>query len=213
MNTLPIDPKEFTSALANAIQSTDPDGDAQFLKMTKAGEWMYGQDETDVQEGSIWAIDPRSIQKGFIAWDDGEKMGEEMVSIFGGGAALIKSELPNIDSGSWVEQLGFTLVCTNGDDKGVQCIYKTNSRGGRKAVKKYMKELQEQMAEHVDECVALVNLETEFYKHKEYGRIYNPVLIVTSWVTLDTAAVAEPEKAEEEEKPKKAKRQRRGVNG
>lgn len=216
MANLPLDPTAFSSALANAIQSSDPDGDSQFIKMSKAGEWMYGQDETDVQEGSIWAVDPRSIQKGFVAWDDGTLMGEEMSPIFGGGPAILKHQLPAIDGGSWKEQIGFTMVCTNGDDEGTQCVFKTSSKGGRKAVKKYMSELQGQMTDNPDNCVALVNLETDFYKHKEYGRIYNPILIVTKWVTLDTAPAAaseeEPPKETAEEEPaKQPKRKRRGV--
>ena len=62
MSQLPIDPAALSTALATAMQTMGgDDGDFQFMKMTKAGEFMFGADETEVQEGSLWAIDPRSI--------------------------------------------------------------------------------------------------------------------------------------------------------
>lgn len=224
--TLPLDPNAFNNALSTALQGASAeDSEFHYLKMTKAGDWVFGQEEEDVQEGSIWAIDPRSIQKGFIAWDEGEKLGEEMASIFGE-KPIQKEDLPDVGA-KWVDQLGLAMACTNGQDKGVQCVYKVNSKGGKKAIRKYMSELQRQIQEDPEHCVALVTLDSEFYKHKEYGRIYNPIIEITGWVTMDTAsapasasaepAPAEPaddddDDAETPEKAPPARKRKRAVN-
>jgi hypothetical protein len=201
---LPIDPAALSTAIATAMVGLGGDGEFQFMKMTKAGDFIFGADETETQDGSLWAIDPRSIVKGFIMWSkDGELEGEEMAPIFGG-QPIIKSKLP--DSGvGWTEQVGFALACTNGDDKGAQCLYKTNSKGGLKAIKSYLSALQAQLATDPTNAVALVALSSEFYKHKTYGRIYNPIITIESWMPLN--ATETPAKAEKVEKVEKAEKE------
>ena len=133
----------------------------------------------------------------FIKWSEsGELVGEEMAPIFGG-QPIIKSALPESGVG-WTEQVGFALACTNGDDKGTQCLYKSNSKGGLKAIKSYLSALQGQLATDPANSVALVALSSEFYKHKTYGRIYNPIITIESWMALD--ATEAPAKAEKVEK-------------
>jgi len=207
MNNLPIDPAALATALSNAMQGLGGDGDFQFLKMAKNGDWIFGADETEVQDGSVWAIDPRSITKGFIKWVDSELEGEEMAPIFGG-SPIVKSALPDAGAG-WSEQVGFAMACTNGDDKGTQCFYKTNSKGGLKAVKAYMAALQSQLATDPANSVAMVVLSSEFYKHKTYGRIYNPIITIAKWVGLDDAVTpAEKVETVEQDEPKKRTRRR-----
>lgn len=212
MSNLPFDPSQYNTALQSALSGTSADDmDYQYLKMTKAGEWVFGQNEDDVEEGSVWAIDPRSLVKGFIAWDEGEKLGEEMAQVFGE-PPISKGDLPDV-GGAWVDQLGFNLACTTGAQAGTQCIYKTNSKGGRKAIRQYMSALQVQMKDDPENCVALVELDTDFYKHKEYGRIYNPILSIVDWVSLDATEVPADEDEDEEETPKAppAKKRKRSV--
>ena len=214
MSQLPIDPAALSTALATAMQTMGGgDGDFQFMKMTKAGEFMFGADETEVQEGSLWAIDPRSIVKGFIKWSEGgELVGEEMAPIFGG-QPIIKSALPESGVG-WTEQVGFALACTNGDDKGTQCLYKSNSKGGLKAIKSYLSALQGQLATDPANSVALVALSSDFYKHKTYGRIYNPIITIESWMALDSTEAPAPKAVAEEpaeEPAPKGRTRRRAV--
>lgn len=212
MSQLPIDPTALSTAIATAMQNLGGDGDFQFMKMTKAGEFMFGADETEVQEGSLWAIDPRSITKGFIKWVDSELEGEEMAQVFGG-QPIIKSNLP--DSGvGWSEQVGFALACTNGDDKGVQCLYKSNSKGGLKAIKSYLSALQGQLASDPANSVAVVSLSSDFYKHKTYGRIYNPIITIESWMALGSTEAPAPKAVAEEpaeEPAPKGRTRRRAV--
>lgn len=213
MPHLPIDPAALSTAISTAMQNLGGDGEFQFMKMTKAGDFIFGADETEVQEGSLWAIDPRSITKGFIKWVDSELEGEEMAPVFGG-QPIIKSNLPDAGVG-WSEQVGFALACTNGDDKGTQCLYKTNSKGGLKAIKSYLSALQAQLSTAPDNCVALVSLSSDFYKHKTYGRIYNPIITIESWTALDAteapAAVAKQDEPSPDEPAPKTRTRRRAV--
>jgi hypothetical protein len=41
------------------------------LKMDKTGHWVFGADQTEIEEDSQWAVNPFSFVHGFIAWGDG----------------------------------------------------------------------------------------------------------------------------------------------
>ena len=51
------------------------------LKMDRTGHWVFGADQTEVEGGSHWAVNPFSFVHGFIAWGDGEVLGERMASV------------------------------------------------------------------------------------------------------------------------------------
>ena len=70
--------------LANALKSNLPklaEVGSVIIKMDKTGHWVFGADQTEVEEGSQWAVNPFSFIHGFIAWGDGEPLGEKMVGI------------------------------------------------------------------------------------------------------------------------------------
>jgi len=55
----------------------------------------------------------------------------------------------------------------------------------------------------------MVVLSSEFYKHKTYGRIYNPIITIAKWVGLDDAVTpAEKVETVEQDEPKKRTRRR-----
>ena len=58
-------------------------GDKQFLKMDKGnGDWIFGQEETVVEDGSQWAVNPMSLMRGYISWDGNQQVeGERMVPV------------------------------------------------------------------------------------------------------------------------------------
>ena len=51
------------------------------IKMDKTGHWVFGTDQTEVQEGSEWAVNPFSFVHGYIAWGTSTVLGEKMVSV------------------------------------------------------------------------------------------------------------------------------------
>ena len=197
------------------MQTEDTDG-AQYLKMDKGGHWIYGADEIDVEERSVWAINPISLTTGFIAWGDGELLAEEMRPA--SEAPVTRAELEDVGA-AWKPQVGFQMACTDGEDQGVQVIFKSSSKGGQKAFKGILDAIIKKADEGTADVVPLVELDNDSYKHKEYGKIYTPVFKIVGWSSADGLGAAEEVEAEteeakqdapaEEEKPRSRRRSRK----
>ena len=168
------------------------------LKMDKTGHWVFGADQTEVEEGSLWAVNPFSFVHGYIAWGDGEVLGEKMVSV---SQPLPEHDIapPNAKKG-WEVQVGLSVKCISGGDKGTEARFTTTSVGGKRAVQALAVALADQVEVDQDKPVAVVVLKKEHYQHKSYGRIYTPVFEVKEWVSMDGAA------AEEEAAPARRRR-------
>ncbi len=170
------------------------------LKMDKTGHWVFGADQTEVEDGSLWAVNPFSFVHGYIAWGDGEVLGEKMVSV--------SQPLPELDAAppnakkGWEVQVGLSLKCISGGDKGTEARFTTTSVGGKRAVQTLAVALADQVEKDQDKPVAIVLLKKEHYQHKSYGRIYTPVFEVKEWISMD----GEPAAAEQEEAPTRRRR-------
>ena len=72
------------ASLATSLRSIATDvgpAGVVILKMDKTGHWVFGADQTEVEDDATWAINPFSFVHGFIAWGDGEVLGEKMASV------------------------------------------------------------------------------------------------------------------------------------
>jgi len=216
MSNLPANISNLVGALESAQQSTPPvaSGDFLYLKMTKIGEWVYGAEETEVAEDSVFVVEPSSYAQGYVAWDDGELIDEQMAAA--GQPPIVVADLPALPAGvRWDSQVAFALKGIEGGDKGVQLLYKVSSRGGKTAIAELLAEIIARgKAGNADLCPVVI-LERSSYKHKKYGKIFTPVLRIDEWLDVEDAAEnAEPEpEAKEDEEPAtedKPKRSRRG---
>ena len=194
-------PANITSLLTNlaVAQKATPapsDGSVSYLKMEKGGRWVYGADENVVSPDSSFIIDPSTYESGYVCWDDGELVGEEMAKA--GERQVVVGELAN-HGAKWDAQVGFTLKGVEGPDEGAVLSYKTSSRGGKQAISELLgKIIGKGAAGSVDIC-PIVELDSESYKHKKYGKIYTPVLGVVEWVELPSAVEGNTEAPEVEE--------------
>ena len=183
-------------------------GNTVILKMDKTGHWVFGADQTEVEVDSLWAINPFSFTHGYIAWGDGEVLGEKMVSV--------QQPLPELEPAppqskrGWEPQVGMSLKCISGEDKDMETRFSTTSVGGKRAVQVLALAIATQVEKDQSKPVPVVRLKKEHYTHKSYGRIYTPVFEVVEWVSLDGpgAEVAE-EAAAEEPAPEAGRRRRR----
>ncbi len=165
------------------------------LKMDKTGHWVFGADQTEIEEGSQWAINPFSFIHGYIAWGDGEVLGEKMASV--------SDLLPELDAAppgakkGWETQVGMSLKCISGEDTGMEARFTTTSVGGKRAVQDLAVAIAEQVGKDQTTPVPIVTLGKEHYQHKSYGKIFTPVFAVQQWVSLTAepapAAVVAPE--------------------
>ncbi len=192
----------------SAVSMPRVGGEYEFLKMDKGnGDWLYGQEETVVEEDSLWAVNPASFEYGYIAWPpessaNREPEGEVMVSI--------SRPLPNQNTlrtrhedgattgAGWQYQQSVVMVCISGEDEGTAVQYKQSSVGANKAFKSLTDAVSGQLQKGSDAIVPIVKMKSDSYKHKKWGRIFNPIFEIVEWRTMDdnsaTAAATEEPK-------------------
>ena len=187
--------KSLSTALRTIQAEVGPTGTV-ILKMDRSGHWVFGADQTEVEADSTWAVNPFSFVHGFIAWGDGEVLGEKMVSV--------SEPLPETDDAppqakkGWETQVGMSLKCLSGEDKGMEARYTTTSAGGKRGVQALAVAIAEMVDKDQSKPVPVVLLKKEHYQHKSYGRIFTPLFDIQSWVSMDgeEPEVEEPEVAE-----------------
>ena len=184
-------------SLSTALRSMETESSAvsAILKMDRTGHWVYGAGENEVEAESTWAVNPFSFVHGFICWGEGEVLGEKMVNI--------THPLPELDAAptggkrGWETQVGMSLKCLTGEDKGMEVRYSTTSVGGKRSVQALAVAIAGQVDEDQTKPVPVITLKKEFYQHKAYGKIYTPLFDVTEWVGLG-GEEPEPEEVAEE---------------
>ena len=173
------------ASLAESLRKLDTDAGvgSVILKMDKTGHWVYGADQTEIDKDGRWAVNPFSFLHGFIAWGEGEVLGEKMVSVT---EPLPEMEAapPNAKKG-WEPQVGMSLKCLSGADKDMEARYTVTSVGGKRAVQQLAVAIAQQVEKDQSKPVPVVRLKKEHYQHKSYGRIYTPVFEIVEWVSMD----------------------------
>lgn len=174
------------SSLSVALRQLDKDvgpAGSVILKMDKRGDWVFGADQTEVDDGTLWAVNPFSFVHGYIAWGDGEVLGEKMVSV--------SQPLPEMDAApagakrGWETQVGMSLKCISGPDNGLEVRYNVTSVGGKRAVQGLAVAIAQQVESDQTKPVPVVMLKRDHYTHKSYGKIYTPVFEVQEWMSMD----------------------------
>ena len=184
------------SSLSTALRTLETEvgpAGSVIIKMDKTGHWVFGADQTEVEDDATWAVNPFSFIHGFIAWGEGEVLGEKMVSV---SEPLPEMEAapPNAKRG-WEAQVGMSLKCISGSDKDMEARYTVTSVGGKRAVQQLAIAIAEQVEKDQSKPVPVVRLKKDHYTHKSYGRIYTPVFEIVEWVGMDGKA-DEPEAVE-----------------
>ena len=194
------------SSLSVALRTLEKDVGAVgsvILKMDKGGHWIYGAEQTEVESDSTWAVNPFSFIHGYIAWGDGEVLGEMMVPV-----TEPKPELPPVPHGAkkgWEVQVGMSLKCLSGPDKGLEVRYTTTSVGGKRAVNTLGVAIAAQCETTPGKPVPVVALKKDSYQHKSYGKIYTPVFEIVEWASMD-GQTEEAEEGKEEAAPARRRR-------
>lgn len=191
---------DLSTALRTSLKASD--NQQQLIKMDKTGHWAYGVDQNEVHKDSEWAVNPYSFIHGFVAWGEGELLGQKMVPVTQPLPAM--EEAPQGARKGWESQIGFGMACIKGADQGVQVAFATASVGGRRAVQKLGNDIANHINEDQDTPVAIIKLTHEYYVHDKYGKIYTPVFEIIGWTDMST-----PEGEVEEEQVEEAPVRRR----
>jgi hypothetical protein len=219
MENLPISVDQMINSIdkARTIIKTSG-GDGSYLKLSKGGFFVYGVDDTEVEEGSQWAINPSSFMLGYVAWPvkgTGKPLGEEMRSITDD--PIAESQLPQVD-GSWAQQVGMNLACVSGEDVGMQVVYKASSKGGISGFNDLLNQVMTHLKANpgTEAIVPIIELEVDSYPHPDYGKIYTPQFQIRKWAKITDVVLeseedndspeVEPEPEPEPEAKKEAKK-------
>ncbi len=198
---LPANTDDLIAGLANVTQNINSTGGTPFLRLLRTGVFAYGPENIEPEEGSLWAINPRSVHHGWAAWGDGELMDEVMMPF--NQPLPPKSELRDYGV-AWAQQYSVILQCVSGEDKGQSVMYKGTSMGLHNAIKGVLEAIVSQAQADPDHIVPVVTLNVDSYVHKKYGETFFPVLDIENWVSMDgdeAEAVDEEEPPSEPEEP------------
>jgi hypothetical protein len=202
-------------------------GGVSFLSFDskRTGEWLFGAGKEPCT-GEVFSLDLTSLKHGWILWH-AKKATRKLVPI---NAAL---PIPP-ESIEYVDAKGRTQVDDPNEGRalegtfedGTRFIFETNSYGGRKAVDAVLQQLFTKAAAGSPFLFPHIVLRSEGYDHKEWGKLWNPVLTVVAWYDEEgneeeeLGQIAAPEKKvdkapekvveqEQEETPEPATRRRR----
>ena len=205
------------ASLSSALRALQPDvaSATVILKMDKTGHWVFGADQTEVEDGSQWAVNPFSFVHGFIAWGAertpaaGTVLGEKMVGITQPLPEM--GPVPENSARGWEPQVGFSVKCVSGEDVGMEARYSVTSLGGKRAVQALAVAIAGQVEKDQTKPVPVVTLKKDHYAHKSYGRVFVPIFDVQKWVGMDGAADAEATAEEPAGEPAAPGRRRRAA--
>lgn len=200
----PVDMNAYKQSLkAMASASKASQGGLPFLRLLRDGLWVYGADNTEVEEGSLWAVNSFSMSIGWIAW--GNEGSKEAGTVLGEMLAradelpVPRSALPDVGA-EWTPCVSFDLMCATGEDKGTLVRFKSNSIGGRRAFSDLLQLVAAAMDDGTGKCIPIAELTADSYPHKKFGKIYTPIFDIKKWVMPDASDLGTaPAKAVEEQ--------------
>lgn len=201
---------DLTSALRRVETTSEVSGDGVFLKMDRTGHWCFGADPTEIEEGSQWAVNPFSFVHGFIAW--GAEKTPAHGTLLGEVMAPVTQPLPEHGPTpehceGWKVQIGCSVKCVSGEDKGLNARVSFISIGGKKALTGLGLAIAAQVEKDPTRPVPIVLLKSEFYMHKQYKKTFVPIINIVDWVAMDKEPDGDAVEDEAEEAP--APRRRR----
>lgn len=190
---LSINPKTGLPAnlasIASALRKTTEviaTNQKQYVKYTKYGEWVYGQDDTEIDSKQQWAVNPLAAGIGFVGWGDkehgneGTPLGEHFAHPVAGEPILEQETLDEID-GQWLPAI--KMEFKNLEDK-TELVWKANSTGARNAYKTVMEKVADRLEAENAYCVPVVTMGKSHYQHTKYGKIFTPLLEVVAWADM-----------------------------
>jgi hypothetical protein len=154
------------------------------------GTWTFGQKGTVVEDGSSWAVNPRTFKRGFICFsNDNKVVGESLLPVSQPMPDV--TELP--DKGfEWQQQWAVNLKCIDGTDAGTEVIYKPTTVGGIQAIAGLIEAVRDRLngGQHNSKIAPIVQLEKDSYQHGQFGRVWTPLMPVVDWMSPDGPAPA-----------------------
>jgi hypothetical protein len=191
--TLPASLTTLDAALNNVVRSATVGRSSKPIlsfRSREEGIWTIGQKGTVVDEGSTVAVNLASLMHGYICFsDDNKVLGERLVPA--SQPKPLVTELPDLGF-PWQEQLAVDMKFIDGAYAGSEVTYKPTTVGGRDDLLGVIDTTLNVIrgGQHDGKTVPVVRLERDSYQHAKYGRVWVPLLTITSWMSPEGPAPA-----------------------
>lgn len=182
----------------------------KLLKFSK-GEYLAGQENEEVDEGTEVVACVDTLQVGWVKWVDSMPVEQQLGLIADGYKPLKRAGLGDLDEDEWevdeqsgkprdpwqfANQVTLRPVDWDGSDD-TQFTFVTQSKGGVSAVgelcKYYGKEVRQREGEYP---VVALNMRSYLHSNKQFGKIWVPVFEPTGeWVGVEPVTKRKPEPA------------------
>ena len=161
------------------------------LRMSRDGVFMFGVDNTEVEEGAQLCVNIQSWQKGFRAWSE---FGVGQPTILG--EILVKFNEPLPGKGAledvgqpWQPCFSVDMTIISGEDAGIEVNYSPTSGGGIDFGNKLAVAIGKRAAEGKTDLNPVITLATSGYTSKRYGPQVKPEFVVVGWNKIGTVEV------------------------
>src|SRR5262245_7145275 len=160
---------KMLTGIRESRQTTVITGTRPFMRLARDGEWIYGQSNEPIQEGTLWGRNPLSIGHGWVCWPTGDTAGQAGNKILGESMTAVHEPKPvrpePINGFPFVEQRQIDMKCLNGEDAGTEVLFKTNSVGGMRAFDGLLAKLQTQLMDNPAYPCPVMELLVDSYNH------------------------------------------------
>ena len=173
--------KQLMSGIADSRAQTIVAGGKPFFRLLKSGKFVFGQTNEEMQPGSRWVVNIRAMTHGYSCWVDGVLEGEVMVPM----TQPLPRRPDPIDGVPFKDQRGMEMRCYDGDDQGVEVLYKINSTGGIRAIAALLTTIYDQLARRPAYPCPVLRFTSESYQHKKHGEIATPTFHVVGWANMN----------------------------
>lgn len=182
---------------------------ARFLKFSgNDGYYTYGAEDTDLAEGTRAAVNPMSLKRGWICWNDGQMLEEVMYTILEGQPPA-KHELTDhgpykAKNDGWAEQKTIEFLAIDGEP--VPLLFQANNRSKLNALEQLMKKIGREYKGHPG-CVPIIALGSNAFEAQERNEAgekvgrkmtkYAPTFDIVDWMPEEELAALTEGSAED----------------
>jgi hypothetical protein len=162
----------------------------ELLKFSK-GDWMYGQDNTDVPAGTQYIANMDELLIGWIRWEENKPTDHIMGKVSAGYQPPRRNELGDTEQNEWeVDDSGkprdpwqlSNYMLVKGKADGELYTFTTGSKGGRDAIGDLCKNYGSLMSQHPkDYPVIAIGVRSYEHPNRSYGRIKTPEFKIVGW--------------------------------
>jgi hypothetical protein len=177
------------TALNNVDTGVGHSTKPMLLYKSRSNTWTYGRQLTEPEEGSRWGVNPMTFERGYVAFNGKQKLGERMLSV--GLPEIDPAELRDVGA-PWQKQMSVEMKCLDGADAGIEVVHKVNTEGGLSAILGLIEQVRDRInsKQHGDDVVPIVLLDKGGYPHPQYGWTGTPLLTVVGWMSRSGPAPA-----------------------